>query len=712
MADSVNHASDSGNHRNGVVSSTNKNALKLHLQKLGLELTCPLCLGFFNRPTLLPCNHIFCSGCVPNRNNFGAECPLCNIQVPGEDLRQAPFMESIVAIYKNMKATCCINSSQPISSDGITASGQRQVSHNASFAGKTTKQSFDNCQEGKSESAQIIVSSRSNKRVWVPCSQKYSVTDGIEKDDKGDTCSMPIDGNLEGVELRTGLKSNVGVDHISPSPSSLMRSVALNECTTAERDVNPIVQSLLDSPPSFGDLRGSDNDNSFDQHSEQISDSSLIRGSIRKIDDRTEQLRPDGSASDTDGHLRELKRPKKLDCGSVSGTNSEQKLELGTRLIVSYANNTICAFCQSSTISEATGQMLHYSKGKLVEGDGAIVSDVMHVHKICIDWAPQVYFKDDTIKNLKAEVTRGAKLKCAKCGVKGAALGCYVKSCRRSYHVTCAIEVSKCRWDNENFLLLCPTHCSHRFPNEKLNHHKHKKFQLSNVRAASNGVNNWVFCPSGLSSEEKFFLITFAETNGATLSKSWTPDVTHVIAALDGDGAYVRTFKIFMAILAGKWIVKIDWVKACMEAKQHVDEEPYEVTLDNYGCRSGAKGGRLRALSNDLKLFNGLNFYFAGEFVLERMEDYKKLVLAAGGTVFNSKEELLEASNHEKGASRILVVYNLDPPPGCKLGEEVTILWQRSNEAQDIASKIGAEYVFHTWLLESIARYELQPIVC
>lgn len=39
-------------------------------------------------------------------------------------------------------------------------------------------------------------------------------------------------------------------------------------------------------------------------------------------------------------------------------------------------------------------------------------------------------------------------------------------------------------------------------------------------------------------------------------------------------------------------------VKACMETKHHVDEEPYEVNLDNYGCRSGAKAGRLRSLSN------------------------------------------------------------------------------------------------------------------
>lgn len=95
-------------------------------------------------------------------------------------------------------------------------------------------------------------------------------------------------------------------------------------------------------------------------------------------------------------------------------------------------------------------------------------------------------------------------MKCTKCNLKGAALGCYVKSCRRSYHVPCAREISRCRWDHvcfatfftfssayivinylprfqfqsesfafslqEDFLLLCPVHSSVKFPNEKSRH--------------------------------------------------------------------------------------------------------------------------------------------------------------------------------------------------------------------------------------------------
>lgn len=35
-----------------------------------------------------------------------------------------------------------------------------------------------------------------------------------------------------------------------------------------------------------------------------------------------------------------------------------------------------------------------------------------------------------------------------------------------------------------------------------------------------------------------------------------------------------------------------------MEALYLVDEEPYEVSLDNYGCHDGPKTGRLRSLDN------------------------------------------------------------------------------------------------------------------
>ncbi|KAE8669308.1 hypothetical protein F3Y22_tig00112249pilonHSYRG00229 [Hibiscus syriacus] len=51
--------------------------------------------------------------------------------------------------------------------------------------------------------------------------------------------------------------------------------------------------------------------------------------------------------------------------------------------------------------------------------------------------APNVYFENDKAINLDAELSRSRKIKCSCCGLKGAALGCFEKSCK-SFHVPCA----------------------------------------------------------------------------------------------------------------------------------------------------------------------------------------------------------------------------------------------------------------------------------
>ncbi|KAI3817967.1 hypothetical protein L1987_11769 [Smallanthus sonchifolius] len=85
----------------------------------------------------------------------------------------------------------------------------------------------------------------------------------------------------------------------------------------------------------------------------------------------------------------------------------------------------------------------------------------------------------------------------------------------------------------------------------------------------------------------QFTLVDFARSNGALVSKDWKDTVTHVIAATYSNGVCLRTLKVLMAILNGKWIVT-------MECK----EEPYEVCLDTHDCSGGPTAGRLRALSN------------------------------------------------------------------------------------------------------------------
>ncbi|XP_039003713.1 BRCA1-associated RING domain protein 1-like [Hibiscus syriacus] len=660
----------------------------LHLQKLGLELKCPICLNLFKRPLLMPCDHLFCDSCIA-RTEFGSECSICKSQCADRDLRHVTFMENIVGIYRSLDAAFTAN-----------------ISH--------------------------------------------SIEDGVGKTDKFDKCSIQR------------CISDKGYD--TPNKDDSSEKVGLH--------VNRVDQVSL-SPPSSGDTKASGNDS---EHS--LGNYSSKGAGKRNFDDMTSQ-KQDNSVLGSDGHSLDSKSQKRLNYGELDmvvkpmdhcqtiqnaqnvvtsdcqlGSQNEPSLAV-TNLPVTSDNlcgsTSICAFCQSCRMSEVTGVMLHYLNGRPVTGDESFRSNVIHVHSSCIEWAPQVYYVGDSIKNLKAELARGAKLKCNRCGLKGAALGCYVKSCRRSYHFPCAKEIPKCRWDHDDFLVLCPAHSSSKFPSEKSRKaHSSSKFPSEKSRnafssskflneksrncAPANDVmqtesgqlkfntfwgqpenkKDWVFCGSALSPEEKFLLIKFAKMIGVIVTKFWRSDVTHVIASTDENGACTRTLKVLMAISTGKCVLNINWIKECMKAIHPLNEEPYEVSLDNHGCCDGPKTGRFRVLNNAPKLFDGFNFYFVGDFVSGYKEDLQNLVATTGGNVLGRMEELIEHNNNggdKIAQTKTVIVYNLDAPQGSELGEEVTIIWQRVSEAEDLATRIGGQVIGHTWLLESIAACKLQPFV-
>lgn len=56
----------------------------------------------------------------------------------------------------------------------------------------------------------------------------------------------------------------------------------------------------------------------------------------------------------------------------------------------------------------------------------------------------------------------------------------------------------------------------------------------------------------------QYLLVKFASICGATVTKFWKPNVTHVVAATDAKGACSRSFKVLKAILHGRWILKTD----------------------------------------------------------------------------------------------------------------------------------------------------------
>ncbi|KAF3450350.1 hypothetical protein FNV43_RR06430 [Rhamnella rubrinervis] len=384
-----------------------------------------------------------------------------------------------------------------------------------------------------------------------------------------------------------------------------------------------------------------------------------------------------------------------------------------------------CAFCLSSEESEAAGEIVHYNNGRPIAADHNGGPKVIHSHKNCTEWAPNVYFKDDIAMNLEAELTRSRKIKCCCCGAKGAALGCYEKSCRKSFHVRCAKLIPNA--DGILITLLCfapfmpPLSCQVKIWNFKKgrkdavprNNRTFNKiqFQLSITLAPLlNGdfvdhLRNW-FSVVQLSQSQR----GFEKVAGVTVLKMWDSSVTHVIASTDENRAFRRTLKVLMGILEGKWILSMDWIKACMEANKLVDEERYEINIDTNGIRDGPRLGRLRLLNKQPKLFNGFQFYLMGEFVPSYKGYLQDLIIAAGGTILHRKPVSKDQKTLFSGSPtyQTFIVYSLEPPEKYDRSKQDMIFNRRRVDAEALASSNGAKAASNLCVLNSIAACKLQ----
>ncbi|KAG6407162.1 hypothetical protein SASPL_130146 [Salvia splendens] len=411
----------------------------------------------------------------------------------------------------------------------------------------------------------------------------------------------------------------------------------------------------------------------------------------------------------------DMKTPSKVD-KSFSSLSGHALLKCNTS-----PSTICCAFCQSSEESEASGTMVHYVGGKLVMDDAR--KNAIHVHKNCAEWAPNVYFEDDTVVNLENELSRSRRIRCCCCGIKGAALGCYDNTCRKSFHVPCARLTPECRWDSENFVMLCPVHKSSQLPNGTPQSQSRKKSKSSaerkscihqdKVKTNEEGKDrspvqwkswktfkNLVLCCSALTNTEK---VKFENLSGVTILKNWDSTVTHVIASTDENGACRRTLKFLMGVLEGKWILSVQWIRACIEAGEIADEEQFEISVDIHGIRNGPKLGRLRLLNKQPKLFDGYTFHLMADFTPSYRGYLHDLVFAAGGKVLNRKPVA--------GSSETtFIIYSVELPGQCKPSNGNSVVDQRRASAEALASCAGARVASNSWIMNSVAGYKQQTV--
>ncbi|NXJ64217.1 BARD1 protein, partial [Rostratula benghalensis] len=132
-----------------------------------------------------------------------------------------------------------------------------------------------------------------------------------------------------------------------------------------------------------------------------------------------------------------------------------------------------------------------------------------------------------------------------------------------------------------------------------------------------------VILGSSLSSEQQKLLIKLTAVLKAQRCTEFNSKVTHLVIP---DAPMPSTVKCMMAVLTGCWVLKFEWVQACLQTAMREQEEKYEI-------QGGPQKGRLNREQLLPKLFDGCYFYFLGSFSRHQKNDLVELVKAAGGQI-------------------------------------------------------------------------------
>ena len=95
--------------------------------------------------------------------------------------------------------------------------------------------------------------------------------------------------------------------------------------------------------------------------------------------------------------------------------------------------------------------------------------------------------------------------------------------------------------------------------------------------------------------------------------------------------AVTRTLKFLDALLAGAWVLILDWILQSYVAGRWLPERGFEVVGDLVGM-----GGLRRGSYHGYELFAGLRIHFLLSSVSERSDDLERLVLRGGAEVLRS----------------------------------------------------------------------------
>ncbi|NWS56032.1 BARD1 protein, partial [Chunga burmeisteri] len=201
---------------------------------------------------------------------------------------------------------------------------------------------------------------------------------------------------------------------------------------------------------------------------------------------------------------------------------------------------------------------------------------------------------------------------------------------------------------------------------------------------------------SHLSSQQQKLLNKLATFLKARRCTEFNSTVTHLVIP---DVPMPSTVKCMMAVLTGCWVLKFEWVRACLQTRVREQEEKYEI-------QGGPQRGRLNREQLLPKLFDGCYFYFLGSFSHHQKSDLVELVKAAGGQI------LVRQPKPDSDVTQTVntVAYHAESTSDQRFCTQYVIY--------DVSSKFKPEKIRQgkvwmapsSWLIDCVMSFQLLPV--
>ncbi|NXC01694.1 BARD1 protein, partial [Orthonyx spaldingii] len=201
---------------------------------------------------------------------------------------------------------------------------------------------------------------------------------------------------------------------------------------------------------------------------------------------------------------------------------------------------------------------------------------------------------------------------------------------------------------------------------------------------------------SNLSAEQQKLLNKLAAVLKAQRCTEFNSRVTHLVIP---DVPMPSTVKCMMAVLTGCWVLRFEWVQACLQSSVREQEEKYEV-------RGGPQRGRLNREQLLPKLFDGCYFYFLGSFKRHQKSDLLELVKAGGGQV------LVRQPKPDSDVTQTIstVAYHAQPCSDQRLCTQYIIYDVASNFQPEKIRQGKVWMAPSSWLIDCVMAFQLLPV--